>query len=167
MWILSGKNICKHLSNCLEFPFTPTRKGHLPFSLPKTNQDFLQGRLKSLKIFCLWLFTLHPSRSHTCRKYCRFTACTHERLYTVLLFYTMLPHNLHNVLVSLGLGCYRQCAILQCTRASQHSSFAQVLDTVPATTCSGVPVNRKFFTLKIIRVKNLNFRGFVRSAKFF
>ena len=79
-------------------PFTPTRKGHLPFSLPKTNQEFLEGRLKYLKIFCLWLLALHPlSISHMQKALLFHCMCTHECLHTVLLFYTT-PRNLHNVL---------------------------------------------------------------------
>ena len=98
-------------------PFTPTRKGHLPFSLPKTNQDFLEGRLKSLKIFCLWLFALHPlSISHVQKALSFHCMQTHECLHTVLLFYTT-PRNLHNGpviftrLVSLGFLLQTMCHI--------------------------------------------------------
>ena len=123
-------------------PFTPTRKGHLPFSLPKTNQDFLEGRLKSLKIFCLWLFALHPSRSHTCRKRCRFIACGHMSAYTPSYYFTrrLVIYTSCHLYTSCKLGVFVTNGVPYYSVPERHNtvSFAQVLDTVPATTCRGV-----------------------------
>ena len=124
-------------------PFTPTRKGHLPFSLPKTNQEFLEGRLKSLKIFCLWLLALHPSWSHTCRKRCRFTACTHMSAYTPSCYFTrhlVIYTTSCHLYTSCKLGVFVTNGVTYYSVPEHHNtvSFAQVLDTVPATTCRGV-----------------------------